>query len=155
MSINKYELMLDKETKRSELKLVKSYEYEDLNYNEPKTIHKMMTDVFDLDLYGEEYIYLLAMNSKMKLLGIFEIAHGGFRESLIDPKSIFIRACYIGAENIVLVHNHPSGDPTPSSEDIRITKRIDECGKFLNMKLTDHIIVGEINYESFREKDLL
>ena len=75
--------------------------------------------------------------------------------SLISPREIFLAALECRAVNILLVHNHPSGDPIPSSEDIRVTEDIKEIGGMMDIPLIDHIIIGDNKYMSFREAGLL
>ena len=75
--------------------------------------------------------------------------------SIISPREIFIEALEKNAVAIVLVHNHPSGDPTPSENDFRFTKRIQEAGKLIGIELLDHIIIGNNCYTSFAEEKLL
>ena len=74
--------------------------------------------------------------------------------SLISPRELFIDALQMGAVYIILIHNHPSGDPTPSKDDILITKRVNEAGNLIGIELLDHIIIGDNSYVSFREKGI-
>lgn len=74
---------------------------------------------------------------------------------MITPRELFIEALQKNAVSIVLMHNHPSGDPTPSREDILITKRILDAGALIGIELLDHIIIGNNQYMSFREEALL
>ena len=99
---------------------------------------------------AEEYMWMIAMDSKCKPIGIFEISHGTVNATLASPREVFTRLCLCGATSFVLVHNHPSGDCSPSKDDIQTTERMGECGKLMNIPLNDHIVIGE-GYYSFKE----
>lgn len=83
------------------------------------------------------------------------IGKGTVNNCLVCNREIFIRALLSGAVNIILCHNHPSGETTPSSEDIKITKAVSEAGKLIGITLLDHIIIGGDSYYSFDEFNLL
>lgn len=117
-------------------------------------IAKVMKEVFKLDKKAEEYVYMIALNTKLKPIGFFEISHGTVNASLCNPREIFIRALLVGASSIVMVHNHPSGDCTPSSTDIKCHKRIKSCSDILNVQLLDNVIIGD-RYYSFKENGFL
>lgn len=116
--------------------------------NTPEKIFQMFCEVYALNRQAEEYLYMLAFNTKCKLLGVFEISHGTGDKAIINPREIFIRLLLVGANSFVLVHNHPSDDCTPSKEDLDCTNRIKECGKMIGIELLDHIIIGD-SYFSF------
>jgi DNA repair protein RadC len=99
----------------------------------------------------EEYMYMICMNTKNKVIGVFEISHGTVNASLVTPREVFQKALLANAVSIILMHNHPSGDCTPSRQDIEITSRLSEAGKLLGIDVLDHIIVGD-NYSSLKEK---
>ena len=75
--------------------------------------------------------------------------------SLVSPRELFIEALQKQASSVILLHNHPSGDPTPSKEDILVTKRIQAAGKMIGIELLDHIIIGNNCYISFHEKKII
>ena len=97
---------------------------------------------------AEEYVYLICADTKCHISGVFELSHGSADSSVLKPREVFIRALLAGAVNIILVHNHPSGDPTPSRDDFQITGRIRESGKMIGVELIDHIIIGDPEYYS-------
>jgi DNA repair protein RadC len=99
----------------------------------------------------EEYMYMICMNTKNKVIGVFEISHGTVNASLVTPREVFQKALLANAVSIILMHNHPSGDPTPSRQDIEITTRLVEAGKVLGVEVLDHIIIGD-RYSSLKEK---
>lgn len=155
MQINTYELILDTETKHSSLQLKEALSYPgDIMYT-PLAIFTMMVELFHLERMADEYVYLIAFNNKMKVLGLFQVSHGIGNASLIDPRGIFMRAVYIGASNLVLVHNHPSGVTTPSKEDISVHKRLKEAGELMGIPIVDHVIIGSDGYLSFKEQEIL
>lgn len=99
----------------------------------------------------EEYMYMICMNTKNKIIGVFEISHGSVNASIVSPREVFQKALLANAVSIILMHNHPSGDSTPSREDIEVTKRLVEAGKIVGVEVLDHIIVGD-RYSSLKEK---
>lgn len=99
----------------------------------------------------EEQIFLVMTDNKNQFLKDSIISKGTVNMSIASPREIFMTAIKMRAVHIILVHNHPSGDPTPSKEDIEITQRIHEAGKLLNIPLVDHIIIGDNSYISFKE----
>lgn len=103
----------------------------------------------------QEIMKLLMLNSKAKLIGESDISKGTVNASLITPRELFIEALQKNAVSIVIMHNHPSGDPTPSKEDMLTTKRIREAGLLIGIELLDHIIIGNNCYVSFREEGVL
>lgn len=155
MQINTYELILDTETKHSSLQLKEALSYPgDVMYT-PLAIFTMMVELFHLERMADEYVYLIAFNNKMKVLGLFQVSHGIGNASLIDPRGIFMRAVYIGASNLILVHNHPSGVIIPSKEDISVHKRLKEAGELMGIPIVDHVIIGSEGYLSFKEQEIL
>ena len=102
-----------------------------------------------------EQLLLAMFDSKSVLLGDAVISVGTVNSSLVSPREIFLKALECHAVHIVLLHNHPSGDPSPSEADSQVTKRVLECGGLLGIALADHIIIGDNRYMSFRENGLL
>lgn len=131
------------------------FEYPKQNLNQPKYIVEMMNSVFSLDKKAEEYMYLLALNTKCVPVGVFEISHGTVNSSFCSPREILIRALLIGATGIILIHNHPSGDVTPSKQDIESTKRIKSACEIIQIDLVDHIIVGSDKFYSMRQEGVI
>ena len=98
-----------------------------------------------------EQVILVMTDSKNQFLKDCILSTGTVNMSLISPREIFMTAIKTQAVHILLVHNHPSGDPTPSSDDIEITKRIHEAAQIMNIPLVDHIIIGDNSYMSLKE----
>lgn len=128
---------------------------EEKNLDGPAKISNMMRKVFDADKKAEEHVWLLSMDSKMKLLGILEVSHGTVNTASVAPREIFIRLLLTGAASFVLVHNHVSGCVEPSKEDVEITKRMSVVGALMNIPLMDHIIIGGLNQFSFKKEKML
>ena len=80
---------------------------------------------------------------------------GSLNASIVHPREVFKEALRRSAASIICIHNHPSGDPSPSREDIEVTKRLNECGKILGIELLDHLIIGENKFVSLKEKGYL
>lgn len=95
-----------------------------------------------------EIAKLLILNNKNVVIKIKNISFGGQNFVMIDPKDIFTEVIKMQAQRIILIHNHPSGDPTPSKEDIILTNRINEASMLLGISFLDHVIIGNNNYES-------
>lgn len=149
MRLIKYKTELNEE-KHNILVKEKSFNYACDKMNQPQMIVEMLNNCFHMDRMAEEYLYMVALNTKCRPLGIFEISHGTVNASLVTPREIFIRALLCGATQIVLVHNHPSGDVSPSKEDCEVYNRMKECGQLLNIDIVDNIIIGD-GYYSFND----
>ena len=124
-----------------------------LHFNEPSTIAAYYME--DFRHSDQEQVALMLLNTKNRLLGEQIISKGTANASAVSPREIFIQALHYHAVSIVLVHNHPSGDPTPSREDLAFTERVREAGAFLGVELLDHVIIGDRKYMSFRESSIL
>ena len=120
---------------------------------EPKTIAYYYME--QLRHEGKEKLLLAMFDTKNHFLGDEVLSIGTVNSSLVSPREIYLRALDRQAVNIIILHNHPSGDATPSDEDKRITGRVAECGRMLGINLADHIIIGDSCYTSFRESGLL
>lgn len=98
-----------------------------------------------------EHFVMIALDSKNKIIGLHVVSIGTLNETLTHPREIFKAAFLMNAARIILAHNHPSGDPTPSDVDIAITKRLCTAGRLLDVPVLDHIIVGEYRSVSLAE----
>ena len=99
-----------------------------------------------------EMIAAVYLNSKHKVIGLHECGIGTLDQALVHPREIFGPALTMGASALVLAHNHPSGDPTPSEQDNAVTKRARECGELLGIAMLDHIVIGESRFYSFADE---
>ncbi len=134
-------------------RIAKAGAADELCFSQPETIARYYME--DFRHLGQEQMLLMMLNTKNKLLGEQIISKGTVNASLISPREIFLEALHYHAVSIVLIHNHPSGDPSPSKDDLRITKRIQEAGSMLGIGLLDHIILGDRSYVSLRERKIL
>ena len=103
----------------------------------------------------QEEFKVILLNSKSTVLHHQTISLGSLNEALVYPRDVFRPAISFSAASIILVHNHPSGDPTPSDEDIALTKQLCMCGKMLDIPVMDHIIVGSQGYTSLKKKGFI
>ena len=95
---------------------------------------------------------LILLSTKNTIIRIVEISYGGINFTSIEPKEVLVEAVKAQAPKIILVHNHPSGDPTPSIEDCEVTKRIKDAAQILGIELIDHIVIGDGIYKSICKK---
>jgi DNA repair protein RadC len=103
----------------------------------------------------KEYFLTLLLDGKNRIIRRVQISEGSLNQSIVHPREVFSPAVKESAAAVILVHNHPTGDPVPSSEDIAITRRLKEAGDIMGIKVLDHIIVGDGEYVSFVERGLL
>jgi DNA repair protein RadC len=116
----------------------------------PEDGAKYMMD--DLRFLQQEHFVCLYLNTKNQILFKKTVFIGSLNTSIVHPREVFKEGFKRSAASIICFHNHPSGDPTPSKEDIEVTKRLVECGKLLGIDVLDHIIIGDKKYVSLKEK---
>lgn len=121
-------------------RLAKAEAKKTLCFSSPETIAQYYME--DLRHEKQEHMKMLMLNSKADLIGESDVSKGTVNASLITPRELFIEALQKNAVSIVIMHNHPSGDPTPSRDDMLTTKRISEAGNLIGIELLDHIIIG-------------
>ncbi len=134
-------------------RLAKTSAREGLILNTPSTIAEYYME--ELRHQKQEQMKLLMLNTKTKLIGESNISKGTVNASLVSPRELFIEALNLEAVSIIMVHNHPSGDPTPSENDILLTKRVKDAGDLIGITLLDHIIIGNNCYISFSEQKMI
>ena len=115
----------------------------------------VLTYFKDMEDLRQEEIRLIMLNTKNKIIAHKTISKGTINASIVTPREIFFPAIKMMASSIILVHNHPSADVTPSSEDKNITEIVARSGKLINIKLLDHIIIGKNKIYSFKEAGLI
>jgi len=103
----------------------------------------------------KEYFKLIMLNTKNIIISVKDISIGNLNSSIVHPREVFIEAIKLSSASVILCHNHPSGDPAPSKEDILITKRLRECGTLLGIEVLDHVIIGNEAYISLKEKGII
>jgi len=102
----------------------------------------------------KEQFHVLLLDGKNRLLKDVRISEGSLTASLVHPREVFVPVIEESAAAIILVHNHPSGDPTPSAEDIAITQRLRQVGDLMGVAVLDHVVIGEGRYVSFADEGL-
>ena len=103
----------------------------------------------------KEHFVLLALNNKNRVNGFKLISTGSLTASLVHPREVWRAALHLCAAAVVFVHNHPSGDPAPSPEDIDITRRLKETGDVLGIRVLDHVVLGQERFFSFSDRGML
>lgn len=109
----------------------------------------------EMNSLNQEVLKLILLNTKNIIIGVKDVFKGSLNTSIVHPREIFSEAVKRGSANIIICHNHPSGDPTPSKEDINLTIRIKQCGELMGIGLLDHIIIGNSKYISLKEKGII
>lgn len=108
-----------------------------------------------LKIRAQEHMYSLNLDSKYRVISWQLVAKGGLNSTVVHPREIFRAAIIANAAAVILVHNHPSGDPEASLADIRITNRVAEAGKLVGIELLDHMIIGEEGNFSMKEAGII
>ena len=106
----------------------------------------------DMRFLSQEHFVVVYLNTKNQVIHRQTIFIGSLNASIVHPREVFKEAFRRSAASIICFHNHPSGDPQPSREDIEVTKRLVECGKLLGIEVLDHLIIGDKKYVSMKEK---
>ncbi len=121
------------------------------------TTPKQAADLFmeDLRYKKKEYFKILLLNTKNHVISKEEISVGSLSASIVHPREIFNIPMRKSAASVILIHNHPSGDPAPSREDLEVTRRLVDGGNLLGVTVRDHIIIGDGRFFSFREQGLI
>jgi len=120
----------------------------DYNITTPKEVFELLKN--DLGNKKKEHFKILSLNTRKKLISIDDISVGILDSSLAHPREIFKPAIQNSAASIILVHNHPSGDPTPSNDDIKMTERLIKAGKIMGIEIDDHVIISDNLFASLR-----
>jgi len=121
----------------------------------PDQVYKAITMLTSAEEEAQEVFGILILNIKNKIVAVHEISRGTLNSSVTHPREVFKPAILHNAAAIVCFHNHPSGDPEPSKDDILITHRLVEAGKILGIEVFDHIIVGDNGYVSLKERGVI
>ena len=108
----------------------------------------------DMRFLDREHFQVILLNTKNHVIRLETVSIGTLNSTSVHPREIFKLAVKYSAAAIILVHNHPSGDPAPSKDDLEVTKRLVEVGKVLGIDVLDHIVIGDGKFVSFKEKGL-
>ncbi len=119
----------------------------------PEDVKQML--MHEMRDYDREHFVVLYLDRKGGLIVKENVSVGGLHSSIVHPREVFKTAVRRSAASIILAHNHPSGDPAPSREDIDITRRLMEAGQIMGIEILDHVIIGENKYCSLKEKGLI
>lgn len=119
----------------------------------PKDVADVIMD--ELMFLKQEVLEVIMLDTKNMIISKKQVFKGGLNSSLVHPREIFKEALKVSAASIIICHNHPSGDITPSKEDVNITLRIKECGKIIGIELLDHIIIGSNKFISLKEQSII
>ena len=109
----------------------------------------------ELSELGYEKFIALALNTKNHVTAVLPVSSGSLNASIVHPRELFQRAILANCASLILAHNHPSGDPTPSPEDLALTRKLIDAGLLLDIPVLDHIVLGYGRYVSFKERGLL
>ena len=141
-------------------KLIAAFELGRRFYSSNTKVRKLIRgpeDVFeyakDMSTLVKEHFRGLYLNTKNYVIHDEIISIGHLSGALVHPREVFKAAVEFSASSVIIVHNHPSGDPEPSKNDDKITQMIKEAGSIMNIPLTDHVIIGESSYYSYNEKN--
>lgn len=124
-----------------------------INIKSPNEVASLFIE--EMRYLKKEYFKVLLLNTKNEIIMIENISIGSLNSSVVHPREVFCTAIKKSACSMILVHNHPSGNPMPSQTDIDITRRLAEAGELLGIKVLDHLIIGDGVYVSLKEKMLL
>ncbi len=124
-----------------------------IKITEPSTIANLYMD--EMRYLQKEHFKIILLDTKNQIIVTEEISVGTLNASIVHPRDVFRAAIKRNSNSMILIHNHPSGDPTPSNEDINITNRLIDAGNLIGIKVLDHIIIGDNRYISFKEKNLI
>ena len=125
--------------------------YKSKELTNPEKVYRLIKS--KLKDYHKEHFYIIALNSRGH--SIAEISVGSLDTSIVHPREVFAEAIKNKAASVIFAHNHPSGDPEPSEDDLLITKKLVESGKILGIDVTDHIIMAKDRFLSFKEQGLI
>ena len=139
------------------LKMVKddSVPYEVPVIKSPAEVYQAAKQLLALHEKPEEHFCIFCLNTRNKIIGVHTISIGSLNASIVHPREVFKAAMLNNANGIICLHNHPSGDPEPSREDIEITRRLVKVGKIIGIEVIDHVIIGEQKYLSMKERCLI
>jgi len=121
-------------------------------FTSPQQVFEMFRDLI---FETKEHFLALHLDGKNKIICLDRVSVGSLNQSIVNVREVMKSALLSSAAAVLLIHNHPSGDPSPSDEDVTITKRLKEAGDLIGIPVLDHIIIGDNRYVSFVERGLL
>lgn len=138
---------------KTSIKLVRetTTQYNNTNIKNITDVVKLIDNIEDIKNLDVENTFIICLDNKNMPVDYSLIAKGTINASMIDPKTIFKTILLSNASAFIMIHNHPSGDPTPSKQDYEITNILEKASKLLDIKFLDHIVIGNDNYISCME----
>ncbi|WP_343287998.1 JAB domain-containing protein [Turicibacter bilis] len=127
--------------------------YQTYTISSPKDAYEMIKE--QLEGLDREQFIIACLNTKNEPMNISVVSVGTLNKAIVHPREVFKTAILSNAASIMAFHNHPSGETTPSQQDIQVTNRLYEAGELLGIKLLDHLIIGDGTFTSLKEKDYL
>ena len=121
--------------------------------NSPSSIASVYME--EMRYLKQEHFKIALLDTKNQIVSDRDITKGSINSSIVHPREVFKYAIKKSATAIIMLHNHPSGDPSPSKEDIQVTKRMIECGELIGIHILDHIIIGDGSYISLKERGII
>ena len=153
MRVIKYKTKLAEDGKAVlEKELSVNYPEIDRKMNSPEKVARFARDFLRIHEQTEEYLYMICVNNKLEMTSVMELSHGNVNSSIFSVREILQKALLANAVSIFMIHNHPSGDPTPSRQDVESTERLVKAGDLIGIQLLDHIIIGRPTFSSLKEK---
>lgn len=149
-----YDLKVDKEwAVKLRVRKTIALGEEDIKVTSAEIAVEIMKKAFEIDSLTEEYMLLLCTDTVGNIKGLFEVSHGTVKGTMINMRGIFQRALLCNAANIILVHNHPSGDCSPSRQDEQAYRSVKQAGEIMEIDLVDFIIIGHGYHSYAKAKD--
>jgi len=137
-----------------EVSMVREVQVSDKNFNCSEEIAE--SDIAkDLKKCDREKFICIHLNNKNQIISFEVVSTGSLTSSIVHPREVYKGAILANAASVIFMHNHPSGDPEPSNDDLEITKRLEKAGEILGISVLDHIIVGPKRFFSFRGSNLI
>lgn len=124
-----------------------------IKINSPEDAANLVME--DLRYLKKEYLRVIFLNTKNVVIDVKDVSIGNLNSSIVHPREIYYEAIRKSSSSIIVCHNHPSGDPTQSEEDVNVTRRLYDAGKLIGIDLLDHIIIGDGCYISLKEKGII
>lgn len=121
--------------------------------NNPENVYAHAIQM--IDDFQREHFVAIFLNTKNKIISKEIVSIGSLNANIVHPREVFKPAIRVTASHIIIAHNHPSGDPTPSNEDIEITKKLIEAGKIIGIDILDHVIIGDSRHYSMKESGVI
>lgn len=131
------------------------YELDSKVIRSPQNAYEIVEAVLDLKHESVERFGILTLTTKNAVAGLHVLSMGSLNASIVHPREVFKAALLNNADSIICFHNHPSGDPTPSDEDVKLTKRLMDAGDLIGIEVMDHIVHGYERYISLKEQGFI